>query len=197
MIGFLRGTLASKQPPQLTLEVGGVGYEVEAPMSTFYSLPEPGAPITLVTHLVVREDAHTLYGFATDSERSLFRSLLKVSGVGARMALSILSGITVEGFRQCVLNKDVATLVRLPGIGRKTAERLLIEMADRLPTGGGTQTVHGASGGHESEAYGALISLGYKPTEVTRMLKAVDAKSLGTEQIIREALRQVHGSAAS
>ena len=193
MIGFLKGVLASKQPPQLTVEVAGVGYELEAPMSTFYSLPDAGKAVTLVTHLVVREDAHTLYGFASDAERALFRSLLKVSGIGARSALSILSGITVEGFRQCVVEKDVVTLTKIPGIGRKTAERLLVEMADRLPQHV-TDTVAGA--GKENEAYGALIALGYKPAEVTRMLKSVDAANLGTEDIIREVLKQVHGSKA-
>ena len=193
MIAFLRGTLASKHPPQLTVEVAGVGYEVEAPMSTFYSLPEPGHALTLLTHEVVREDAHTLYGFATDAERDLFRRLLKVSGVGARMALSILSGITVEGFRQCVVNEDIATLVKLPGIGRKTAQRLVIEMADRLPVER-PSTLPGVSADTESEAYGALIALGYKPGEVTRMLKTVDCQALATEEIIRQALRQVHGS---
>jgi Holliday junction DNA helicase RuvA len=194
MIGFLKGTLASKHPPELTVDVAGVGYELQAPMSTFYSLPDLGKAVTLVTHLVVREDAHVLYGFASDSERALFRSLLKVTGIGARSALSILSGITVEAFRQCVLNKDLITLTKIPGIGRKTAERLLVEMADRLPAEG-VETM-GGSGGEANEAYGALIALGYKPTEVTRMLKSVDAASLGTEDIIREVLKQVHGSQA-
>ena len=133
MIGFLKGTLVSKRPPQLTLDVGGVGYEIQAPMSTFYGLPESGESLRLVTHLVIRDDAHVLYGFASEAERALFRSLLKVSGVGARIALGILSGISVAGFRQCVVEKDVAALTRLPGIGRKTAERLLVEMPDRLP----------------------------------------------------------------
>ena len=194
MIGFLKGTLASKQPPELTVDVAGVGYELQAPMSTFYSLPDIGKAVILVTHLVVREDAHVLYGFASDSERALFRSLLKVTGIGARSALSILSGITVDAFRQCVLNKDLITLTKIPGIGRKTAERLLVEMADRLPQEGpGTMT---GPSEEANAAYGALIALGYKPTEVTRMLKSVDSASLGTEDIIREVLRQVHGSQA-
>ncbi len=194
MIGFLKGTLASKQPPELTLDVGGVGYELQAPMSTFYTLPEVGQTLTLVTHLVVRDDAHVLYGDASNPERALFRSLLKVSGIGARSALSILSGITVEGFSQCVLDKDLVTLTKIPGIGRKTAERLLVEMVDRLPQLD-AGTVLGA-GGRENEAYGALIALGYKPVEVTRMLKSVDAENLGTEDIIREVLKQVHGGQA-
>jgi Holliday junction DNA helicase RuvA len=193
MIGFLKGTLISKQPPLLVLDVGGIGYEVEAPMSTFYSLPDPGEPLQLVTHLVVREDAHILYGFASESERALFRNLLKVSGVGARIALGVLSGITVEGFRQCVLDKDVAMLTRLPGVGRKTAERLLIEMADRLPDedesgGNGIESRSDA----ETEAHGALLALGYKPTEAVRMLKDLDTAQLGAEGLIREALRRVH-----
>ncbi len=192
MIGFLNGTLVSKRPPQLTLDVGGVGYEIQAPMSTFYGLPESGEPLRLVTHLVIRDDAHVLYGFASEAERALFRSLLKVSGVGARIALGILSGISVEGFRQCVLDKDVEALTRLPGIGRKTAGRLLVEMSDRLPAedlsgGDGSDSVANA----QSEAHGALLALGYKSAEVLRMLKNLDATRLGTEELIREALRQV------
>ncbi|MCZ6475181.1 MAG: Holliday junction branch migration protein RuvA [Gammaproteobacteria bacterium] len=192
MIGFLKGTLVSKRPPQLTLDVGGVGYEIQAPMSTFYGLPESGEPLRLVTHLVIRDDAHVLYGFASEAERALFRSLLKVSGVGARIALGILSGISVEGFRQCVLDKDVEALTRLPGIGRKTAGRLLVEMPDRLPAedlsgGDGRDSVTNA----QSEAHGALLALGYKSAEALRMLKNLDATRLGTEELIREALRQV------
>ncbi len=192
MIGFLKGTLVSKRPPQLILDVGGVGYEIEAPMSTFYGLPESGESLRLVTHLVIRDDAHVLYGFASEAERALFRSLLKVSGVGARIALGILSGISVEGFRQCVLEKDLVTLTRLPGIGRRTAERLLVEMADRLPA---EDPSHGDGGDRvanaEGEARGALLALGYKPAEALRMLKNLDATRLGTEDLIREALRQV------
>jgi len=193
MIGFLKGTLIAKHPPQLTLEVGGIGYELEAPMSTFYRLPDSGAALTLVTHLLVREDAHVLYGFATEAERALFRNLLKVSGVGARIALAILSGITVEGFRQCVLDKDIETLTRLPGIGRKTAERLLVEMADRLPQASGGGLDGGEAGaGAEGEAHGALLALGYKPGEASRMLKDLDTARLGAEELIREALKRVH-----
>ncbi len=192
MIGFLEGTLVSKLPPQLTLDVGGVGYEIQAPMSTFYGLPKSGEPLRLVTHLVIRDDAHVLYGFASEAERALFRSLLKVSGVGARIALGILSGISVEGFRRCVVEKDIVALTRLPGIGRKTAERLLVEMPDRLPA----QDLSGGDGGDgvanaQGEAHGALLALGYKPAEASRMLKDLDATRLGTEELIREALRQV------
>ena len=134
MIGSLRGRITSKTPPQLTVEVGGVGYEVEAPMSTFFQLPALGEEVRLLTHLVVREDAHVLYGFASEEERRLFRSLIKVSGVGPKIALALLSGISVTAFAHCVQNEDIATLTRVPGVGRKTAERLIVEMRDRLGT---------------------------------------------------------------
>ncbi len=193
MIGFLRGTLVIKQPPRLTLDVNGIGYEIEAPMSTFYDLPDCGEPLQLVTHLVIRDDAHVLYGFASEAERALFRSLLKVSGVGARIGLGILSGISVDGFRRCVLERDSVALTRLPGIGRKTAERLLVEMPDRLPE---VDSSAGAAGNGaanaEGEAHGALVALGYKPAEALRMLKGLDATTLRTEDLIREALKQVH-----
>ena len=193
MIGFLKGTLAAKQPPWLILDVGGVGYELEAPMSTFYQLPNVGAQLTLITHLLVRDDAHVLYGFSSEPERVLFRSLLKVSGIGARIALGILSGISAEGFYQCVRSKDLVSLTRVPGIGRKTAERLLLEMADRLPDGSeATLSSGAASTAAESEAHGALLALGYKPSEVTRLLRTFDSTGLSTEEMIREALRQAH-----
>jgi holliday junction DNA helicase RuvA len=192
VIGFLRGTLINKRPPSLTLDVGGVGYELEAPMSTFYRLPESGQPLTLVTHLVVREDAHVLYGFFTESERALFRNLLKVSGIGARIGLGVLSGMSVEGFYKCIRNKDLVSLTRIPGVGRKTGERLLVEMADRLPET--EPEAHGAAARSpaEGEAYDALLALGYKPSEVTKMLKDLDASTLSTEDLIRQALRRVH-----
>lgn len=192
MIGSLRGTLAFKQAPLLVVDVQGVGYEVQAPMSTFYELPEPGSELTLLTHLVVREDAQELYGFLTPAERDLFRSLLKISGVGARLALSILSGMSVTDFVACVQHNDADSLVRLPGVGKKTAGRLLVEMRDRIgafsDTGGtvtalpGTKVVHG-------EAYSALIALGYRAPEVARMLKNIDTDGRSTEEIIRQALR--------
>lgn len=193
MIGFLRGRLAAKHPPQLVVDVGGVGYELEAPMSTFYGLPGLGVEVQLHTHLVVREDAHVLFGFGSERERSLFRELIKVSGVGPRIALAILSGITVDEFHRCVEGQDVASLVRVPGIGRKTAERLVIEMRDRLKVlagpafvpGGGAATATGAQG----EAFAALVALGYKPPEVTRLLQKVDASVTSTEELIRHALR--------
>jgi len=193
MIGFLRGTLISKRPPSLTLDVGGVGYELEAPMSTFYRLPDSGSPLSLVTHLVVREDAHILFGFFTESERALFRNLLKVSNVGPRIALGVLSGMSVDGFYQCVRDKDLLSLTKVPGVGRKTAERLLLELADRLPESLGTDAAAlPARSPAEGEAHGALIALGYKPGEVVRMLKDLDSVRLSTEEMIREALKRVH-----
>ena len=195
MIGFLRGRLAAKHPPQLLLDVGGVGYEVEAPMSTFYGLPGVGAEVGLHTHLVVREDAHVLYGFGTERERSLFRELIKVSGVGPRIALGILSGATVDEFHRSVESQDIASLVRIPGIGRKTAERLVIEMRDRLkglagaPFASGTGAAAGTPANPQSEAFSALVALGYKPAEVTRLLQKVDPAVTSTEEIIRHALR--------
>jgi Holliday junction DNA helicase RuvA len=193
VIGFLKGKLVTKRPPWLTLDVGGVGYELEAPMSTFYHLPEIGTSLTLVTHLHVREDAHVLYGFSSDAERVLFRSLLKVSGIGPRIALGILSGMSAAGFYRCVRDKDLVSLTRVPGVGRKTAERLLVEMADRLPEASGSELAAGSNdGGTEAEAQGALLALGYKSGEISRMLKNLDPAKLTTEELIREALRQAH-----
>ena len=197
VIGSLKGTLLSKRPPWLTLDVGGVGYELEAPMSTFYRLPEPGKPLSLITHLIVREDAHALYGFSTEAERLLFRNLLKVSQVGARVALGVLSGMSVEGFYQCVRNKDLVSLMKVPGVGRKTAERLLLEMADRLPENTKeSASALPAKSGSEGEAQGALLALGYKPGEVMKMLRDLDGARFSTEEMIREALRRVHRAAA-
>jgi holliday junction DNA helicase RuvA len=192
MIGFLRGRLVAKHPPGLLVDVQGVGYELEAPMSTFYDLPETGSEVGLFTHLVVREDAHVLYGFATDAERRLFRGLLKVSGVGPKIALGILSGTSVEGFLRCVEAQDVDPLVRIPGIGRKTAERLLIEMRDRVkaltPPGEFITGTGGSPAGAQAEAFGALVALGYRPAEVTRLLKAAEGAP-STEELIRRALQ--------
>ena len=195
MIGHLRGRLAAKHPPQLVLDVGGVGYEIEAPMSTFYGLPAVGAEVNLHTHLVVREDAHVLFGFGTERERSLFRELIKVSGVGPRIALAILSGVSVEEFHRCVESDDVASLVRVPGIGRKTAERLVVEMRDRIAglagsvVSGRAGVVPGTVASPQSEAFSALVALGYKPAEVTRLLQKVDPAVTSTEDMIRHALR--------
>ena len=191
MIGAVRGRIASKTPPQLTVEVGGLGYELEAPMSTFFHLPPVGAEVSLLTHLVVREDAHILYGFATEEERRLFRSLIRVSGVGPKIALALLSGMSVAAFARCVQSEDVAALTRVPGVGRKTAERLIVEMRDRLsappPPAGGTAGPPGES--PEGEAYGALVALGYRPAEATRLLKAVEPGAYTTEELIRRALQ--------
>jgi holliday junction DNA helicase RuvA len=198
MIGSLSGLLAFRSPPHLLLDVGGVGYEVEAPMSTFYTLPPVGQPTRLLTHLVVREDAHILYGFATLQERALFRSLLKVSGVGPRIALAILSGVTAAVFAQAVRAEDSGMLTRIPGVGRKIAERLIVEMRDRLEDPGllAAAAVLGSDAqrlepGAQAEAYSALVTLGYKPLEATRLLKAVgpDSGALSTEELIRRALQ--------
>jgi Holliday junction DNA helicase RuvA len=195
VIGFLKGTLVSKRPPSLTIEVAGVGYEIDAPMSTFYKLPEIGKPLTLVTHLSIREDAHILYGFFTESERALFRSLLKVTGVGARIALGVLSGMSVEAFHQCVREKNVASLTKLPGVGRKTAERLVLEMTDRIPEKpGGADIIPLRPSTPAGEAHDALLALGYKPAEAERMLKGLDVERMATEELIREALKRVHAS---
>jgi Holliday junction DNA helicase RuvA len=199
MIGYLRGRLAVKRPPTLVVDVGGVGYELEAPMSTFYALPAIGAEVMLHSHLVVREDAHVLFGFGTERERSLFRELIKVSGVGPRIALAILSGISVDDFHRCVESDDAATLVRVPGIGRKTAERLIIEMRDRLKVlagpvaGGGAGAPAGAAASPQAEAFSALVALGYRPAEVTRLLQKVDPSVTSTEEMIRHALRAAAG----
>jgi holliday junction DNA helicase RuvA len=193
MIGSLRGTLISKRPPSLTLDVGGVGYELEAPMSTFYRLPDLGRELMLVTHFVVREDAHALYGFFTEAERALFRGLLKISGIGARIGLGVLSGMSVEGFYQCIRDNNVASLVKIPGVGQKTAELLVLKMKDRLPEAMEPErTALPARSQAEGEASGALIALGYKPGEVLKMMKDLDGVTLSTEEIIREALRRVH-----
>jgi Holliday junction DNA helicase RuvA len=186
-----------KQAPHLLIDVNGVGYELEAPLSTFFTLPETGQAVTLFTHLAVREDAHVLYAFATESERALFRILLKVSGIGAKMALAILSGMSADEFSRCVADEDVASLVRLPGIGRKTAQRLIVEMRDRLamlddltpavtPVQG-TQVV--SRGSVTTDAVAALVALGYKPQEAGRMVKVVAEDEMDSEALIRAALQ--------
>jgi Holliday junction DNA helicase RuvA len=195
VIGFLKGRLAAKQPPMLMVDVNGVGYEMEAPMSTFYGLPAAGEAVALFTHLVVREDAHILYAFGTEGERRLFRGLLKVSGVGPKIALGILSGASVDDFLRIIEAEDIAMLTRIPGIGRKTAERVIIEMRDSVkklsmpPAAGSAVGGAGQSATAQSEAFSALIALGYKPPEVVRLLKAVDEPDLATTEIIRRALK--------
>jgi Holliday junction DNA helicase RuvA len=200
MIGFIRGVLAHKEPPHLLVDVNGVGYELEVPMSTIFQLPKLGAEVSLRTHLVVRDDHQTLFGFATEEERRLFRSLVRVSGVGAKMALTILSGISVDGFVRCVQMEDTAALVRLPGIGRKTAERLIVDMRDRIEqvvTGNAAAAAAGngdaAMADHgqnpRTEAFNALVTLGYKPGEVQKMLEHVAIENHSTEEILRSVLR--------
>jgi len=210
MIGRLRGQIVAKHPPQVLIDVGGVGYEVEAPMSTFYDLPQVGEPVTLITHLLVREDAHVLYGFLREQDRALFRNLLKITGVGAKMALAILSGMDAQRFAQCVEQEDLTALSRLPGIGKKTAQRLVMEMKDRIADLGGpaifgTAAVRGshttarvpAADDALGDAVSALIALGYKPADANRMARAAadaakgsgDASELGSEEIIRAALK--------
>lgn len=194
MIGSLRGKLTFKQAPLLVLECGGVGYEVETPMSTFLELPAIGADIFLHTHLLVREDAQTLYGFSAAEEKTLFRTLLKVSGVGAKMGLAILSAMTAADFQRCVRYEDTAMLVKIPGVGKKTAQRLIIEMRDRIeqvplpaPAASGVDRTKDA----RSEAIDALVSLGYRLPEVTKLLASLELEGQSAEDIIRQALRQV------
>ncbi|GGK61081.1 Holliday junction branch migration protein RuvA [Amphritea balenae] len=206
MIGRLKGELLEKHPPQLVLDVNGVGYEVDASMNTFYRLPKTGATVTLHTHMVVREDAQLLYGFYERSERSLFRTLIKVNGVGPKLALTILSGISVNEFVQSVNHQDTAALVRLPGVGKKTAERLIIEMKDKLKDFqisdadeftltddlGSAPLVSGAD--NRAEAESALVALGYKPVQATKAISQAE-KALGmgaaSEELIRAALKSM------
>jgi len=193
MIGSLRGRLAGKQAPHVVLECHGVGYEVETPMSTFLDLPKSGTEIFLFTHLLVREDAQILYGFATDEERSLFRTLLKVNRVGAKMALGVLSAMTASDFRRCVEYEDAAMLSKVPGIGKKTAERLIMEMRDKIdkvgaPSLPGEKIAVEASS--RSEAFDALVALGYKANEVNKLLGKLDTDGKSAEDIIRQALKQ-------
>ncbi len=193
MIGSVRGKLTFKQAPAIIIECQGVGYEVETPMSTYLDLPPIGADLSLFTHLLVREDAQILYGFATGSERSLFRILLKVSGVGAKMGLGILSAMSVGDFQRCVEYEDAAMLTKIPGIGKRTAERLIIEMRDRIGTVSAAESASkvAVEQGACSEAVDALIALGYKPREVNKLVGNLDVDGKSAEDIIRLALRQV------
>ncbi|NBU60028.1 MAG: Holliday junction branch migration protein RuvA [Betaproteobacteria bacterium] len=187
MIGRLRGTLLAKQPPQVLVEAGGVGYEIDVPMSTLYALPALGAEVTLLTHLVVREDAHLLYGFATDRERATFRELLRISGVGPKVALAVLSGLSTDDLARAVAMQDTALLTRVPGIGKKTAERLLLELkgrlADALPGAGGV-----AAGGASADVMAALVALGYNEREAAAAVKTL-AEGVSVEEGIRAALK--------
>jgi Holliday junction DNA helicase RuvA len=199
MIGRICGILVEKLAPEILLDVRGVGYEIQVPSTTLYELPEPGSEITLFTHFVVREDAQLLYGFTRLRERSLFRNLIKVNGVGPKLALAILSGMVAESFVRTVQRDDISALVQLPGVGKKTAERLLVEMRDRLkdwmleldeaqpansPAGSGREML--------AEAESALVSLGYKPTEASRVVSAVSDDSIkSSEELIRRALQSM------
>lgn len=195
MIGFIRGTLIAKTPPQLLVDVQGVGYELEAPMTTFYDLPAIGQELKLFTHLVVREDAHILFAFAKEADRIMFRSLIKVNGVGPKLALTILSGQSADEFQRCIHDNDIQALVRLPGIGKKTAERLIIEMRDRLPArtddSGVNQStsIQQTSNNPKQEAVSALCALGYKPQDASKMVQNIPQQDKSCEDIIRLALQ--------
>jgi Holliday junction DNA helicase RuvA len=201
MIGRLSGILIQKQPPQLMIDIHGVGYEVQAPMSTFYQLPELDQPVVLLTHMVVREDAQLLYGFHSESERLLFKSLIKVNGVGPKLALTILSGISADEFVQVVKNNDESGLVRLPGIGKKTAQRLIVEMRDRLDDWKApdssvemdktTTTPDNLLTEQDiiKEAVSALIALGYKPVEASKMISKLEPAGETSESLIKQALK--------
>ncbi len=199
MIGRLRGILIEKQPAQALVEAAGLGYEVDIPYSTFYQLPEPGQEVLLHTHFAVRDDAHSLYGFAQKLDRDLFRLLIRVNGVGPKSALGIMSGLETEQFIRCVADRDVASLVKIPGIGKKTAERLLIEMADRIGQLDGmvSQGSPGAASGRPAtrqpdaseEAEAALIALGYRPQEASRAISRVAEEGMSREELIRQALK--------
>lgn len=188
MIGRITGTLLEKTPPVVCIDVGGIGYEIDVPMSTLYELPETGALVTLYTHLAVRDDAHTLYGFSTANERATFRILIKVTGIGARTALAILSGLSVDELASAIVEQDTARLIRVPGIGKKTAERLLLELRDKL----GTHVTAGATGATgksaQSDILDALMALGYSSSESQKAVKALP-KDIETTEGIRQALQ--------
>ncbi|QTG88073.1 Holliday junction branch migration protein RuvA [Vibrio sp. Vf1514] len=204
MIGRLRGTLIEKQPPQVLIEVGGIGYEVQMPMSCFYELANIGDEAIIYTHFVVREDAQLLYGFNTVNERALFREVIKANGVGPKMGLAILSGMTASQFVACVEREDISTLVKLPGVGKKTAERLVVEMKDRLKGWGAGDlftpatdaapldamgAIHDQNA--EEEAVSALLALGYKPAQASKAVSQVSQPDMTSEQLIREALKSM------
>jgi len=198
LIGRLRGTLAEKQPPHLLVEVNGVGYEVEVPMTTLYRLPALSEPVTLHTHLVVREDAHLLYGFCEKRERELFRELIRLNGVGPKLALALMSGLELDELVRCVQAGDTKALTRVPGVGKKTAERLLVELKDRfkawedLPTAALRLLEPNPAAAvttAESDALSALVALGFKPQEASRAVAAVQEEGLSSEELIRRALR--------
>ncbi len=195
MIGSLIGLIKDKKPSLVLLEVNGVGYEVHIPLSTSFQLPNNGESTFILTHLVIRDDQHTLYGFATEEERKLFRTLIKISGVGAKMALTILSGINVNGFVQSVINGDVDTLVHLPGIGKKTAERLIVEMKDKIQDVTDSSELTGSAASDNNmllEARNALVNLGYKSSEARKILDKIDTTGLEVEELLRQALKSLN-----
>ena len=204
MIGRIRGTLIEKQPPEVLIDVSGVGYEIQIPMTSLYQLPEVGEQASVYTHFVVREDAQLLFGFADKNERAVFRELIKASGVGPKLALTILSGMSGQNFMQCVAHEDITALVKLPGVGKKTAERLVIEMRDRFKklsleqSAGDDFTLQGSNGientfvtstDAKEEALSALIALGYKAQQASKVINSVYVKDITSEALIREALR--------
>lgn len=197
MIGRLAGRLIEKRAPWIVVDCHGVGYEVEVPMTTIWALPEIDRDVTLLTHLVVREDAQLLFGFATAAERDLFRALIKVSGIGAKVALAILSGIETDEFVRCVHEKNTARLTALPGIGKKTAERLIVEMRDRVGDWAPAVAVPAQAGGSSSradavsDAISGLIALGYKPPEASKLVLEIDTNDKASDVIIREVLQRL------
>tara|TARA_B100000378_G_scaffold101217_1_gene80715 strand:+ start:237 stop:827 length:591 start_codon:yes stop_codon:yes gene_type:complete len=195
MIGSLNGLIISKKPSEVLLEVNGIGYEVYIPLSTSFKLPSVDQTVQLLTHLIVREDQHTLYGFITEDERKLFRALIKISGVGAKLALTILSGINVEGFIRSVQMQDVDTLIHLPGIGKKTAERLLVEMKDKVGQMGDialNDAIESKDLRIIQEAHNALTSLGYKSVEARKILDGIDSNGLTVEALLKQALQSLN-----
>jgi holliday junction DNA helicase RuvA len=187
MIGRIHGTLVEKRPPQILVDVDGLGYELDVPMSTFYQLPAPGADVLLHTHLIVREDAHQLYGFASEAERRAFRQLIRISGVGARIALAVLSGLSVAELHEAVRSHDAARLTRIPGIGRKTAERLVLELGDKLE-GAGAVAAAKRAGGETGDIVNALLALGYNDREADWAVRQLPG-GVGLDEGIRQALR--------
>lgn len=195
MIGSLNGLIISKKPSEVLLEVNGIGYEIYIPLSTSFKLPSVDQTVQLLTHLIVREDQHTLYGFITEDERKLFRALIKISGVGPKLALTILSGINVEGFIRSVQMQDVDTLVHLPGIGKKTAERLLVEMKDKVDQMGDialNDAIESKDLRIIQEAHNALTSLGYKSVEARKILDGIDSNGLTVEALLKQALQSLN-----
>ena len=194
MIGSLIGLIKEKTPSAILLEVNGIGYEISIPLSTSFQLPKVGESAFLLTHLVVREDHHSLYGFATEEERKLFRALIKISGVGAKLAITILSGTNVTGFIQSVVNEDIDALVHLPGIGKKTAERLVVEMKDKISELSDEQQNLQDSGVNSAvaEAINALVNLGYKTKDAKNILDKIDSEELSVEDLIRQALKSLN-----